>query len=136
MGPDGRTAAAAGETRCRDALRREHLRRDCGAAANQREHGTKDHSPVKKNEANRRRRAAKWLASRIDRLVCKMALSESASNHNMSLAFDDPDLQTLVRERIDHWRAGCAPDAATFLDEHPELRPAKSLVLDLILEEY
>jgi serine/threonine protein kinase len=54
----------------------------------------------------------------------------------MSLAFDEPDLAGLVREQIDRWRAEGGPDAAAFLDEHPELVRAKSLVLDLILEEY
>src|SRR5688572_24485401 len=45
-------------------------------------------------------------------------------------------LQSLVRERIDAWRSGGAPDAAEFLAEHPELEQNKSLVLDLVLEEY
>jgi serine/threonine protein kinase len=54
----------------------------------------------------------------------------------MSVAFDNKDLTALVRERIERWRSGTAPDAAAFLDEHPELRRAKSLVMDLILEEY
>src|SRR4051812_42705409 len=45
-------------------------------------------------------------------------------------------LQTLVRERIDRWREGSEPDAAVVLAEHPELRGAKSLVLDLALAEY
>lgn len=54
----------------------------------------------------------------------------------MSVAFPEPNLETLVRERIGSWRAGAAPDAAAFIDEHPELRAAKSLVLELILEEY
>jgi serine/threonine protein kinase len=54
----------------------------------------------------------------------------------MSLAFDEPDLRTLVQEQIDRWRSSGRGDAAAFLDEHPELRRAKSLVLDLIHEDY
>jgi serine/threonine protein kinase len=54
----------------------------------------------------------------------------------MSLAFDKPDLEALVQEQIDRWRSSGRADAAAFLDEHPELRRAKSLVLDLIHEEY
>jgi len=45
-------------------------------------------------------------------------------------------LQSLVREQIDAWRSGSHPDAAVFLAEHPELETNKSLVLDLVLEEY
>jgi serine/threonine protein kinase len=54
----------------------------------------------------------------------------------MSIAFEENGLTALVRERIDQWRAGKQPDAAAFLDEHPEVQTAKSLVLDLVLEEY
>lgn len=54
----------------------------------------------------------------------------------MSGAPDTSSLQALVRERIDGWRSGGEPDAAVVLDEHPELRGAKSLVMDLVLAEY
>jgi serine/threonine protein kinase len=54
----------------------------------------------------------------------------------MSIAFEENELRTLVGERIDQWRAGAEPDAAAFLDKHPELEGAKSLVLELVLEEY
>lgn len=53
----------------------------------------------------------------------------------MSIAFDEPDLGALVRERIERWRSGQQPDAAAFLSEHPEVESSKSLVLDLIYEE-
>lgn len=46
------------------------------------------------------------------------------------------NLQTLVYERIDSWRAGEEPNASRLLTEHPELRGAKSLVMDLALAEY
>src|SRR5262245_57455430 len=46
------------------------------------------------------------------------------------------DLETLVRERIERWRAGADPDAEAVLDEHPDLRRSKSLVVDLVLAEY
>src|SRR6476469_7268979 len=45
-------------------------------------------------------------------------------------------LQALVRERIERWREGNEPDAAEVLEAHPELRGAKSLVMDLVLAEY
>jgi serine/threonine protein kinase len=45
-------------------------------------------------------------------------------------------LQSLVHEQIEAWRSGSQPDAAEFLAEHPELQQNKSLVLDLVLEEY
>lgn len=45
-------------------------------------------------------------------------------------------LQTLVQEQIDSWRAGEEPNASRLLAEHPELRNAKSLVMDLALAEY
>src|SRR3954465_8595018 len=54
----------------------------------------------------------------------------------MSGAPDTSNLQALVRERIDDWRSGGEPDAAGVLNEHPELRGAKSLVMDLVLAEY
>src|SRR5205823_5743243 len=60
----------------------------------------------------------------------------SRGANEMSRAFDTDNLRTLVSERIDQWRAGSAPDAASVLTEHPELRGAKSLVMDLVLEEY
>jgi tetratricopeptide (TPR) repeat protein len=49
---------------------------------------------------------------------------------------DSSRLETLVRERIDRWRAGDRPDSAGVLTDHPELLAAKSLVLDLGLAEY
>jgi len=49
---------------------------------------------------------------------------------------DSSRLETLVRERIDRWRAGDQPDSAGVLTDHPELLAAKSLVLDLGLAEY
>jgi serine/threonine protein kinase len=54
----------------------------------------------------------------------------------MSRTWDSFSLQTLVRERIDGWEAGKKPDAACVLEQHPELRGAKSLVMHLILAEY
>ncbi len=54
----------------------------------------------------------------------------------MSGAQDTRTLQALVRERIERWREGGEPDAAVVLAEHPELRGAKSLVMDLVLAEY
>lgn len=54
----------------------------------------------------------------------------------MSLAYDEPDLEALVQAQIDRWRQCGDADAAAFLNEHPELRRAKSLVLELIHEEY
>jgi serine/threonine protein kinase len=54
----------------------------------------------------------------------------------MNQALDQPDLAALVREHIDRWRSGAAPDTDALLDEYPALRDAKSLVLDLLLEEY
>lgn len=49
---------------------------------------------------------------------------------------DSRSLQTLVDERIDSWREGEEPDASRFLAEHPELRGAKSLVMDIALAEW
>jgi serine/threonine protein kinase len=46
------------------------------------------------------------------------------------------DLQALVRDKIDAWHAGQTPDASGLLAEYPQLRNAKSLVLDLALAEY
>jgi serine/threonine protein kinase/Tfp pilus assembly protein PilF len=46
------------------------------------------------------------------------------------------DLQKLVEGWIDRWRRGVRPDTAQVLAEHPELYTAKSLLLDLALEEY
>ncbi len=54
----------------------------------------------------------------------------------MSGAQETITLQELVRERIDRWREEGEPDAAEVLAEHPELRGAKGLVLDLVLAEY
>src|SRR5262249_45733713 len=45
-------------------------------------------------------------------------------------------VQTLVRQRIGDWMAGETPDAAGLLAKHPELRGARSLVLDLALAEF
>lgn len=46
------------------------------------------------------------------------------------------DLRALVEGCIDRWRRGARPDTAEVLAEHPELYAAKSLLLDLALEEY
>jgi serine/threonine protein kinase/thioredoxin-like negative regulator of GroEL len=46
------------------------------------------------------------------------------------------DLRKLVESHIDRWRRGARPDTAEVLAEHPELYTAKSLLLDLALEEY
>lgn len=46
------------------------------------------------------------------------------------------DLRAVVEESIDRWRRGARPDATEVLAEHPELYGAKSLLLDLALEEY
>src|SRR5205809_7240061 len=54
----------------------------------------------------------------------------------MSSSDESQTLQTLVRERIDRWHERGKPDAAAVLTEHPELRGAKSLVMDLVLAEY
>ena len=54
----------------------------------------------------------------------------------MSCTLDSVSLQALVREQIDDWRLRGQPDAAGVLAEHPELRGAKSLVLDLVLAEF
>jgi serine/threonine protein kinase/Tfp pilus assembly protein PilF len=53
------------------------------------------------------------------------------SHHRQS-----PDMRSLVQEQIDSWRDGEEPNASRVLAEHPELRGAKSLVLDLALAEY
>jgi len=50
--------------------------------------------------------------------------------------YEPGNLQTLVRDKIDAWHAGQSPDTSRLLDEYPELRKAKSLVLDLALAEY
>src|SRR5262245_4903023 len=62
--------------------------------------------------------------------------NDSDEGRNMSGSVETRTLQALVRERIDRWREGGEPDAAEVLDEHPELRGAKGLVLDLVLAEY
>jgi len=54
----------------------------------------------------------------------------------MSRTLDSVSLQALVRERIDDWHLSGQPDAASVLAEHPELRGAKSLVMDLVLAEF
>ena len=54
----------------------------------------------------------------------------------MTHSHEQSDLQTLVRDEIDAWHAGQKPDASRLLAERPELRKAKSLVLDLALAEY
>src|SRR6267142_1508550 len=54
----------------------------------------------------------------------------------MSCSTDSLSLKALVREQIDDWRSGGEPDAAGVLAEHPELRGAKSLVMDLVLAEF
>ena len=54
----------------------------------------------------------------------------------MSPAAATTDLDSLVRRRIDAWHQGQDPDTAAVLSDHPELHGEKSLVLDLILEEY
>jgi serine/threonine protein kinase len=46
------------------------------------------------------------------------------------------DLRSLVEGCIDRWRRGARPDTNEVLAEHPELFAAKSLLLDLALEEY
>lgn len=46
------------------------------------------------------------------------------------------DLRSLVEGCIDRWRRGARPDTTEVLAEHPELCTAKSLLLDLALEEY
>lgn len=43
---------------------------------------------------------------------------------------------SLVREVVAQWRHGQRPDAAGFLESHPEIRDRKSLAIDLIYEEY
>jgi serine/threonine protein kinase/Tfp pilus assembly protein PilF len=53
----------------------------------------------------------------------------------MNTAPTDFDLGSLVRERIDQWRAGAVPDTLALINEHPEIQRDKSLVLDLIFEE-
>src|SRR4051812_9384623 len=55
---------------------------------------------------------------------------------SMSQMLEAVDLRSVVEERIDRWREGDEPDAARVLAEHPELRGSKSLVMDLVLEEY
>jgi serine/threonine protein kinase len=42
----------------------------------------------------------------------------------------------LVNQTISSWRGGGDPDAAGFIESHPQLAACKSLVLDLALEEY
>src|SRR5436190_14269723 len=54
----------------------------------------------------------------------------------MIQSIETRDLEAIVRERIDRWREGGEPDAAVVLAEHPELRGAKSLVMDLVAAEY
>ena len=44
--------------------------------------------------------------------------------------------ESLVRAVIDRWRGGAPPDAAGFLSANQEVRDHKSLVMDLIYEEY
>jgi serine/threonine protein kinase len=41
-----------------------------------------------------------------------------------------------VSDAISHWRKGHAPDATGFLEQHPEIRAAQSLVIDLAYEEF
>src|SRR2546423_15550339 len=60
----------------------------------------------------------------------------SNEERTMSSSDESHALQTLVRERIDRWHERGKPDAAAVLTEHPELRGAKSLVMDLVLAEY
>jgi serine/threonine protein kinase len=54
----------------------------------------------------------------------------------MNGAQETMTLQALVRERIDRWHEEGEPDAAVMLEEYPELRSRKSLVMDLALAEY
>jgi serine/threonine protein kinase len=54
----------------------------------------------------------------------------------MSQAPETVDLRSVVEERIDRWHEGAQPDAARVLAEHPELESKKSLVLELVCEEY
>src|SRR5262245_32649993 len=42
----------------------------------------------------------------------------------------------LVNEIISSWRNGASPDAVAFLEGNPTVAKCKSLVLDLVLEEY
>ncbi|MDX1944917.1 MAG: protein kinase [Pirellulaceae bacterium] len=48
----------------------------------------------------------------------------------------ESDAPGLVDEVIERWRAGEQPDAAAFLERHPRIAARKSLVLDLIHEEF
>jgi serine/threonine protein kinase len=54
----------------------------------------------------------------------------------MNGAQETMTLQALVRERIDRWHEEGEPDAVVMLEEYPELRSRKSLVMDLALAEY
>ena len=45
-------------------------------------------------------------------------------------------LHAIVQKRIASWHAGHQPDASGALADFPELRNAKSLVMDLALAEY
>jgi serine/threonine protein kinase len=64
------------------------------------------------------------------------SLIGSFPEHHMIDNYEPGDLQTLVRDKIDAWHAGQTPDASRLLTEYPQLRNAKSLVLDLALAEY
>src|SRR5262245_45023677 len=66
----------------------------------------------------------------------RVVKSDSDEGSNMSGSVETLALRSLVRERIDRWREGCEPDAGEVLAAHPELRGAKSLVMDLVLAEY
>ena len=46
------------------------------------------------------------------------------------------ELEQLVRQKIEDWLAGEAPDAAQFVSKHPEVRWQKQLMLDLLYEEF
>ena len=66
----------------------------------------------------------------------EMSQNPAMRDATMQRASDASKLETLVRERIDDWRAGDEPDAARLLADHPELLASKSLVLDLGLAEF
>src|SRR5262245_10106934 len=66
----------------------------------------------------------------------RVVTNDSHEGCNMSGSCETRTLQALVRDRIDRWHEGGEPDAAEVLAEHPELRGAKSLVMDLVWAEY
>jgi serine/threonine protein kinase len=54
----------------------------------------------------------------------------------MNQVLESADLRSVVEDRIDRWHQGAKPDAARVLADHPEIESRRTLVLDLVWEEY